>query len=232
MSKALTTTDDNLPELASTPAALGNIDGSDVSLPRLYRGEYQSGAVQDGLAKAGCIFVAAGKDDPSPVTIVEDGTKDKGVLVHVLSVFKNLSMQDENDELQRWDFGDPSAPAEAKIGYNFVVALPEVDEDVPAKLLLNKTSTGTANRINFHLLKHAAAGGQPHELAFRLTLKKRESEKGGQKFRWFVWVEELVETPDPEHVKTASRLVALAQAATQQDSKPPAATVVDEGPAI
>jgi hypothetical protein len=219
-----------LPELAATPAALGNIDGSDIALPRLYKGEYQSGHVQEELVKAGSIFLAAGKDDTHPVTIVKDGTKEgeKGVLIHVLNVFKNLSLQDENNELQRWDFGDPSAPADAKVGFNYVVCLPEIEDgdSVPVKLLLNKTSKSTGDRINFHLLKHS---GPPHELAFRLTLKKRERESSGQKQRWFVWVEDLVEAT-PENVETAAKLAVMVAGTNVSTSAPDRSTGVE--PAI
>ncbi len=211
----LTAAEGGVPALASTPAALGGIGGADIALPKLYKGEFQSALVQDPNVPsitAGCIFVASGPDDPDPAVIIKDATKagEQGVLVHVLAIKKGLSLQDADGELQTWAWGDPAAPAEAKATFTYFLALPEVDEDVPVKVTMAKTSLGCAKRINFHLLKH---GDNPHELAFRLKLKLRESQNpGGGKYRWFVWVEELVEAMQGD-VEIAGRLAAMAASA-------------------
>lgn len=203
-----------LPALADTPA-VAPIDANDISLPKLYKGEYQSSLVQEELVPAGSIFLATGADDPDPQVIVKNATTaaEEGVLVHVLSITKRRSMQDENGELQSWAFNDPDAHPDARTTYGYVLALPEVDPDLPVKTTLAKTSTGCAKRINFHLLKH---GGPPHELAFRLKLKAAKSEKGGQKYRWFVWQEKLVEA-DPKNVEIADTLARLVATVSTAD---------------
>jgi hypothetical protein len=231
MSTDLTTTGGNVPALVETPAALGGIDGSSIALPKLYRGEFQGSLVQEGLVPAGSIFIASGPDDPAPAVVVKDGTKED-VLVHILAIKRGLSKQDANGELQSWDFGDPLAPADAKDTYTYFLCLPEVEDGdaVPVKVTMAKTSLRCATRINFHLLKH---GANPHELAFRLKLQKREAENpGGGKYRWFVWREELVEAK-PENVETAAALAPMAiSAAAQRRSTEAVSGVVVDQPAI
>jgi hypothetical protein len=205
-----------LPALADTPS-VAPLDSSDVALPKLYKGEYQSSLVQDESndLTPGCIFTASGQDDPEPEILVEKATaKDcQGVLAHVLSATKGKSMQDEDGELQTWAFNDPNAHPDARTTYQYVLALPEDQPGIPVKLTLAKTSTGCAKRINFHLMKHA---GAPHELAFRLTLKPAASEKNGQKFRWFVWQEKLVES-DAKNVQAAEELAILVNSIKPND---------------
>lgn len=231
MTDLVTTSPGGVPALADTPAALGGISGADIALPKLYKGEFQSALVQDPKVKditAGCIFVAASPDDPAPAVLVKDATdeKEQGVLVHVLAIKRGLSLQDADGELQTWDIDDRSAPVDAKPTFTYFLCLPEVDPDLPVKVTMAKTSVPCAKRINFHLLKH---GENPHELAFRLKLKLRESKNpGGGTYRWFVWVEELVEAK-PEDVEAASRIAAMAAAAVAPSNASP---IQSDQPAI
>lgn len=206
MSKSLTVPEPALPALADTPSA-APLDSSDVAFPRLYKGEGQSAFVQENVVPKGCIFTAAGKDDPEPEVLVENATTGDGVLVHVLQASKNKSLQVDGGEFQTWAFNDPAAPAEARTGYQYVLALPEDQPGIPVRVTLAKTSSGTAKRINFRLMQHS---GPPHELAFRLSLKAKSSEKNGQKFFWYVWSEKF-EDSKKENVAEAEKLARLVQ---------------------
>lgn len=195
----------NLPALASTPA-LG-LSASDISLPKLYRGESQSNAFKDKLVPLGSIFIASGGDDPEPQVVWEEGTEE-GILFHVLAVQKGKSISVDGD-LQTFAFDDPSAPDDAWTTFTYVVALPEIDDEIPVKLLMTKTSTPTAKRINFLLLKNE--GNPSYNLAFRLSLTERKAEKGGQKFQWYVWNASTVEA-DPKNVAIAAKVAQLVAA--------------------
>jgi hypothetical protein len=212
MSKELTTTGDNLPALAATPAALGNIDSGDISLPRLYKGEYQSALVQDDVVPKGSIYVAAGPDDPDPQVVASKAGEK--VLVHVLSVHKGKSanLDDAGNVVKAggtfttWSFNDPDAPREANVDFHYIVVLPDVDPDVPVKLTMAKTSVPAARKINFLLLKDPS---QPtYRLAFELNTKHREGGDAGQKYKWFVWEARNVEAK-PENVEVAAALAEL-----------------------
>lgn len=203
------TTGSNLPALAPTPA-LDAIGSDDIALPKLYKGEYQSQLVQDDVVPKGSIFVASGPDDPDPQVVWEMPAKGKeaaeGVLVHVLDLKKGKSISVDGD-LQTFAFDDPAAPDDAWATYQYVVVLPEVDEEIPVKLLLTKTSAPTAKRINF-LLKKNESRGPAYATAFRLTTVPREKSANGQTYKWFVWQARQVEA-DPKHVAIAETVSAM-----------------------
>ena len=209
MGTELTTQEGGVPALRNTPALAG-FDASDFAsaLPRLYKGEGQSAFVQDGLVPKGAIFVAAGKDDPAPEVIGDT------VTVYVLDAWKDLQLQDADGELQRWTFGDPEAPEEARTAYHFTVAIPEVDADVPVKLTMAKTSAKTGQRIAFRLFREASAGrpiyGAPFELS---VLERKNTEK---RYQWFVWKEKQVEAT-PEGLAVAEALAPMATSRQSND---------------
>lgn len=201
-----------LPELYDPAQALGNIDSGDISLPRLYKGEYQAALVQDDVVPKGSIYVAAGADDPDPQVIAaKAGEK---VLVHILKAWKGKSANlDDNGNVVKsggtfttFAFNDPNAPAEASTDFHYIVILPDVDPDVPVKLTLSKTSVPAAKKINFLLLKNV--GQPPHTLAFELNTKHREKSSDGQKYKWFVWEARQVD-PVPANVEAAAKLSEL-----------------------
>lgn len=158
------------------------IDSSDVALPRLYIGQYMSDAVQEGTVAAGDIYVAAGKDDPDPEVLAKAPKGDKGVdpadgpVIYVLGMYKGKSVQ-ENGELVLFDFNDPNAPAEAWTTYNYLITIPDHDEDVPYKWLVTRSSTPAAKQINT-VLKKNERNGPPWLNAFKLGSVFKSNTKG------------------------------------------------------
>lgn len=201
----------SVPALANTPAL--DIGSDDITLPKLYKGEYQSAFVQDNLVPAGSLFTAAGQDDPEPQVLWNPKDGGDGVLAHVLSLRKGKSMTVDG-EFQTWRFNDPDAPADADTTYTYVLALPETEDgaDIPVKVVLSRTSTPTARRINF-LLKKNEGRIPPWGLAFRLTTAPRESTKGSKTFKYFVFQARQVEA-DPANVELAEGLAELAASNT------------------
>lgn len=192
-----------VPALVATPAL--EIDGGDISLPKLYIGQQMSQAVQDELVKSGQIYLAAGEDDPDPQVIFDPDSKAKsndGVLIHVLGMRKTKSLS-ENGELTTFSFHDPDAPPEAWVVYNYVVALPEIEEDVPVKMAWSRTKTPAAKVINTQLAKRSDEG-PPWSLAFRVTTVKKKNNKG----TYFVPRVVPVDSTE-ENVALAERLAVL-----------------------
>lgn len=183
-----------VPALAPTPAT--EITADDVALPALKLGQFMSEHVQEERVKAGSIFTALGSDDPDPQTIWTPDA-DEGVLVHILDLKKGKSIS-EGGELVLFDFNDPDAPPDAWVTYNYVVALPEVDPDVPCKWLLTRTGRPCAQQINLVLTKNAARG-PAYELAFEVTAAPRENDKG----KFFV--------PRARHVEAKAENVEVAK---------------------
>lgn len=166
-----------LPELASTPAL--DLGADDIVLPRLYIGQFMSDHVQQQLVKPGSLFLAAGSEDPDPQVLWELDEKSKlkdDVVLHVLSLRRAKSFS-EGGELQRYDYDDPAAPEGAWVTYNYMIALPAVSDEVPAKLLLTRTGKPAAQQINT-ILKKNESRGPAWQSAFKLTTAVRENPKG------------------------------------------------------
>jgi hypothetical protein len=174
-----------VPALVQTPAL--EIGAGDVALPRLYIGQSMSEPVQDGAVEVGQLFTALGQDDPEPQVVSDKGEDADGVLVHVLGMTRKKSLS-KDGELELYDYDDPNAPPEAWVTYNYVVALPEVDPDLPFKLLYTRSATSAAKWIN----------------AFRIKTAFRSNEKG----RWYVPRVSVVEA-DPANVEIAEKLASL-----------------------
>lgn len=175
------------------PLEIGN---EDIALPRLKIGQPGTPQVQEELVKAGNLFVTTGDDAE---TVLDAKTAKQGLLVHVLSLTKRKSLSSDG-ELETWAFNDPEAPADAWTTYNYVVILPEVDDEVPHKWLLTRTATPAARQINTVLAKNAARG-PAYASAFRITTVEKKKDQ----YRWFVPRVSVVEA-DPKHVEAAARL--------------------------
>ena len=205
-----------VPALAPTPAT--TITAEDIVIPRLYVANQMSKAVKKKLASFGDIYIAQGADDPDAQVLWESGSSEPGVLIHVLHVLKRKSYTPGGSApLQMWDFEDPTAHPDAWTTYNYTLFLPEVDPDMPVKLLLTKSGRSTAQRINTVLARNAP--NPLHASAFRLTSAERTKDDN----EWAVFQASSV-TPDPKHVAQAGELVALIAPTLQRQAAAPAAT--------
>lgn len=210
-----------VPALAPTPAT--TLTAEDIVVPRLYVGNQMSKAVKRKLASFGDIYIAQGADDPDAQVLWEFGSSQPGVLIHVLGVLKRKSYTPGGSApLQMWDFEDPTAHPDAWTTYNYTLFLPEVDPDMPAKLLLTKSGRGTAQRINTVLARN---NPQPlYASAFRLTSAERTKDDN----EWTIFQASQV-TADAKHVSQAAELYELvAPGLAREASSRPAASNPDE----
>lgn len=206
-----------VPALNSTPAT--ELTAEDIALSTIKLGQSVSDLVEDGAVPKGSIFAATGSDDPDPQILWEQGKPD-GVVFHVLDLRKGKSVS-EDGELTLFAYDDPEAPASAWVTYNYVVALPEVDEDMPYKLLLTKSNKPAAQTINTVLAKNV--GTPPHELAFTMDCVQRENAKG----KYYVARVRHTEAT-PEGIELANKLAQIVPAA----QAPAPAEAAVEQPAI
>ena len=206
MSNEVATSGSSVPALADTPSV--HLDSEDIALPRLYLGQYMSEHVQENRVPAGSIFTALGQDDADPVVVWEQGDE-PGVIVRPLSLSKGKSIS-EGGELVLFDYDDPEAPADAWVTYNYVVALPEVDQDMPFKWLLTRTGKPTAQKINTVIAKNQATT-PPWGLAFSVKAVARENQKG----KFFVPSVTPIEA-DKAHDEVVQELASYVSAPAQQ----------------
>lgn len=174
-----------VPDLVRPAGPKMDLAPEDISLPRLYVGQYSSKAVknqkQTGV-EGGDIFLANGPDDPEPTVLWKyDVEGNGGVLLHVLGLERRKSYSNQADgiELTSWDFDDPDAHSKAWTTYNYTVCLPETEDGnmVPAKFLLTKTGRQTARTINTEIVTNEAKG-PAYCLAFRIFSAFRQNPKG------------------------------------------------------
>lgn len=187
-----------VPALAETPAT--TITADDISLPAIKLGQHMSNHVQEGTVPAGSIFASTGQDDPDPVVLWEQGDKEP-LTFHVLALRKGKSVSHDG-ELELYAYDDPNAPADAWVTYNYVVALPSGDQEMPYKLLLTKTGKPAAQSINTVVAKNPTKPS--YELAFTLDCVPRENKKG----KYFVPRARFVEATD-EGLALAEKLAAI-----------------------
>lgn len=213
----------SVPALAPTPAT--TIGAEDVAIPRLYIGNFMSEAVKAQLVKFGDVFLALGPDDTDPQVLWSlDQKADAGVLFHVLHLRKAKSWSPSpGAPLQLYDFDDPQAPEDAWTTYNYVLFLPEVDPDMPARLLLTKSGKTTAQKINTVLLRNASSG--PDWLnAFRLTSLKRRNDKGE-----FAVAQVAIAEANPKHQQRAGELFTQIRRGLEQRSTTTSGPVDEPG---
>lgn len=181
-SKEVATKAPQVPDLVQPSNAL-EIDQNDVALPRIKLGQPNASIVQDHVVPQHCIYAVTGSDDPEPVVLHELGDEDH-LLLYVLAMRKGWSLS-RDGELQLWAFDDPTRDKDAWVTYNYVLALPEVDPDVPYKMLFTKTGAPAAKQINT-VLQRNAGRGPSFMTAFRIYTDKREKTVGSQTHRWTV----------------------------------------------
>ena len=178
-----------------------DVDASDFQLPKVYICQPLTKAVQEEIARPGDVIVAVGPDDPDAEVVVESKNPGEGLLFQILRLDKGKSFSEQGGQLQTWRFDDPESHPDAWTTYSYTVALPEVDPDMPHKLLLTKSNQGTAKRINMLLGKTVQRGGNLYDVAFRLTTQSKQNDKG----KWHVAVVKQVEATD-DGITTAEAL--------------------------
>lgn len=214
MSSEIATTESKVPDLVrSTPL---EIDADDIVLPRVKIGHPSSDYVQkrDNDIGGGDVFYFTGQDDPDPVKLWEFGSEDPGPIFYVLGMRKGKS-DDSSGELERYAFDDPEAPVTAWVTYNYVIAIPDEDKEVPFKLLLTKSGKPAATQINTWLRKHK---GAPFEVAFQITSEERKNTE--KKHTWYVPIIRKVDAT-PEGLEVAESLAGMI-AALPEDPVAPA----------
>lgn len=163
----------SVPALVTTPAV--ELTADDIALPKVKLGQFMSGHVKDGIVPAGSIFTTLGPDDPDPIVLWEQGDKEL-VEFYVLAMRKGKSVSD-GGELVLFQYDDPDAPADAWVTYNYVVAIPKADEELPYTFLLTRTGKPAAQNLNMVIAKNAATA-PAHALGFSLDCVQRENKKG------------------------------------------------------
>lgn len=167
-------------------------DAKDIKLPKLKLGQKSSRGVE---VPFGCVYTTMGQDDPEPQVLYKLGDKD-GVVFHVVGRRKGMSWT-EGGELRSTFYNDPEAPPEAWVTYTYTVFI-KGEESLPFDWLLTRSASQAAKQINLILMQHQVRG-LGHEVAFELSTKEKENDKG----KWVVPQVRVVEA-DPADIEAAA----------------------------
>lgn len=172
--------------------AADEIGAEDVPFPRMKFAQKSSDDVDAELVEYGAIYTRIGAGDVEPVTVSEPTGKEIGtqsspaVRFYVLGIRTGYSWRDENDQFQRSQF-PPDNLTVAKVQaaghrvdktYDYTVAMPELDSEMPYRFLLTGAWGGPAARLLNLMLKRAAQNGPSSEAAFEVVAEKGKNAKG------------------------------------------------------
>lgn len=228
----------------------------DISLPRIKVGESQSDRVQDGddPVEYGDIFTETSNDDSEP-NVLAKGGKSVGditkpdILFFVLAPVRISYSWNDKDTEEFIVAGpkDPRTIAQIEAfgskgkdkwiprkGYNLLVALPDVDDKLPFKLLLKGMSSSAYRHLDTELRK--VGSERPFwEVPFHLTAKK--SKKGT--YNYNVWQAKRADISDAKLKKAIEKVVPLVQpahdiarSASAIDASSEAVVVATDAPSI
>lgn len=226
-----------LPDHRYTPLS-GGLTAEDVALPRLKPGDPSNKRVKTGDLPMLSIFTELDTDDPDPEVVANPEGKTEAeqrkaqyseyVRFFVLTdPYVTYSWKDGDDFYVRPE-GHPDVEAQIvqygargsddripRRGYNYVLALPDVDTELPYKFLLKGASARAAKQLNLKLMK-AAARGPANEVLFEARLKKVEKDD----YVYAIWEIRQADVPDSE-VETlkasVAELVGFAQNVATRD---------------
>jgi len=190
LASAVANRESNLP--AQRYDAADEIGAEDVPFPRMKFAQKQTDEVDAELVEYGSIFTRIGQGDAEPTTISKPTGKEMGtqsspaVRFYVLGIRTGYSWRDENDQFQRSQF-PPDNLTVAKVQaagnrvdktYDYTIAIPGLDTEMPYRFLLTGAWGGPAARLLNLMLKRAAQQGPSSEAAFEVVAEKGKNAKG------------------------------------------------------
>jgi len=242
---------DLAPSLPAPVYSPEDTTAEDISLPRIKVGEHNNDRVKSKSSdiEYGDIFTETSNDDSEPNVLARGGqgvgdVTDPPVLFFVLAPVRiSYSWNEQGtDEFVVAGPNDPRTIAQIEAfgskgkdkwiprkGYNYLVCLPDVETQVPFKLLLKGMSSQAARHLETELRK-AGQGGPFWEVPFYLTAK--QAKKGTYDFNvWQVARADITDKQLSEYVPVVQELVSpahdIARSASAIDATDATAVATD-----
>jgi len=176
-----------MPSLYSNPAESA-VDFGDTVVPKIYLMQPLSQLVEAGVAKSGDAVMALSADDTGAQHLIGGPEGRDEFTAIVLDRHRKVINTADGFEYLPDDYVRGPDERDVWVGYNFLVLIPEVDQDVPAKWLLIKTAGAPVfKKINTLLSIHQARGNTD-PLAIKVSTTKKTS-RGGQVYNVFTVAE-------------------------------------------
>lgn len=215
----------NLPAVSTPalPALYDRVDVSEIQLPNMYLAQGLTKAVENGLAKPGDAFIGLGASDADPVFLI-GGTGKKQreyvtgyILRRTVSQARDLPSGMEWMTADEYDAAQAAREADVWKVYTYLVAIPEVDPIIPAKLMLWKTGgLIPAKQINFFIQK-AMVNGETDPVCVKFARALVTGKKSGKQY--WQW-QPTLGTPTPDGLAAARQMLGFSLPNPEENSAP------------
>lgn len=136
-----------VPEMPALPALYDDVSVSDIQLPNIYLQTGQSQGVQNGVTKPGDVILGLGAGDEDPIFLI---TADKPSFEAYVIARKRFAATTADNRIvfHKDNKKDPDDPNSWE-GFFYLLAMPDVDPDIPARIMLWKMAgRRAAQKIN------------------------------------------------------------------------------------
>lgn len=214
-------------EIATIPAAAlpglyETMDTDDRMTPSLYLMQGLSAMVQAGTARPGDAVLALGNEDPDPVFLIGGPEKRDHFVGYILSRTKSYARFAQGEDMQWMDKAEFEAARalgdrDVWAVYRYVLAIPSVDDVLPARLMLTRTGgTIVARQLNT-FIDRSIRSGSTDPVAVKFTVSEKVGKASGKKF--FAFNVALV-GGDPEGLAIARQIQLSGLAIAQENAAP------------
>ncbi len=187
----------------------GGITAADIEVQRIYVQADLSQLVKARVTEPGDVIMALGPDDADPTWLIGGPEGRKSFDAFILARKRFVARTESGGDIEWLPDDYTRVPGEQDVweGFNYLVAVPEVNDLLPARLMLWKTAGGpVAKRINTYILQ-AEMRGQTDPLCVTFGVQQKIGQKSKQQY--YALSPKLNPTPDPEHLECAKRMLAL-----------------------
>lgn len=176
-----------MPSLYSNPAESA-VDFGDTVVPKIYLMQPLSQLVAADVAKSGDAVMALSADDEGATHLIGGPEGRESFTAIILDRHRKVINTADGFEYLPDDYVRGPDERDVWVGYNYLVLVPEIDPDVPAKWLLIKTAGAPVfKKINTLLSIHQARGNTD-PLGIKVSTTKKTS-RGGQTYNVFTVAE-------------------------------------------
>lgn len=185
------------------------ITSADVILPKVYLMQDRSTQVKERNARGGDVILATDKDDAGFHFLIGGDEGRESFTAFILDRQRTVARIGDDGDSWEWlpsNYQRRPDERDVWVGFNYLVAIPDVDPFLPAKHLLIKTAgTRVYQKLNT-MIQKARALGSPNPVAVKYTTAERVGRDSKQSFYVLIPVEE--NNPDPDHLAIANQMIA------------------------
>ena len=168
-----------LPDLYET------VEATDRQLPSIYLLQGLSQAVQNNIGKPGDVIVGLGADDPAPTFLIGGEAGSDSFTAYILDRRRSYARYPKGGQMEwltkdEYDLARQAQERDVWVNWHYVIAIPEVDDFVPMRLMLSRTAGLKASKaLNFLVDKSLAMGSMP---VARFSVTEATSKTTGSKY--------------------------------------------------